>query len=1434
MDRCGLGKRKSGGKSLEEGAEDASEGDSVWDGDTLDTMMETDDDSMASVSQSLEETGEGFESLGLKDLACYGLTQGEVRSRPQVMEKCGVIAGGGSGQWLWEARRLGFEPAWVASGSGHVRSVAMQMCPDALLVDGSYSKEFYATLPVQVEVVFVSGRLRSNSWIWSHSKIRWIVCSGSVSTPDGWKRQSCNTTHNLLGGITDGAVSITLVGRSDGWVEKAVDAGKELESREWASHDVLAAIDDVTMGKAVEGPEERSGKVIERKLEDEDTWLGTGLLPLEAGPAAEFVVPCTMTSTKWCRRPLSMKERWKAHDVPEEVIELIGTESMGPLNRSLQPGRCWEEGVRTLMELHDVRETDGRIKPARREPRGVATHAPIPVEVEISMKHDRFEEEESSIEASIKEKAQEMISRKRSREGHDGMLGPSVQRGKQLMPMVSVSEGSPESDTLADEEESYARASQGKAEENCGDDEPEEKRNLKATKSDDAPVPEYLWDDATRAAGKLPAGRSTSRAFKVLRRGLLRGWKVVLTKEFCNWLISRRMRWTAPSCYVKGEPKPYTHRRLGKPDVSASYQTYEWAEGGREDYRRWWKWREAKQSKSLEVGRDALARAGMTSWWEWLDGSTPFFWRWPKHYQKTIRDGLKIWMDKDKLPSYTEKQRPERDVMVRTRMRQKLMLVRNRRYIRRGRVDSLTSYFSVPKGEDDVRMVYDGTKSGLNEAMWVPRFPLPTADTHLRGLEPGTFCADSDIGEMFLNFILHEEARFLCGVDFTEMFGEELTPGQKVIWERWERCAMGLTSSPYQTVQAVLVAEEVIKGDPSDSSNVFAWDEVRMNLPGQENYDANLSWVSKVRVSDGRIACDLYLYVDDARTTGPDAEECRLAARRVTSMFNHLGIQDAARKRRWPSMDAGAWAGTVLSTSNDTVGVKVSQEKWDKTKKYVESTLDEVRGGEPLDTKDLLRRRGFLQYVTRTYPAMVPYMRGFHNTIDSWRPNRDSKTGWYTRRKGSKRRKLAVEEDGPDGSMEADVEETAVEFEEEGLGENVPTTVRAVERLEGDLMALKVLLSAEEPPLRRVRCSERRNVFYGFGDASATGFGSTLGVYDEAKLGEEVGETLKEKERVKFIHGQWTTEICEQSSNFRELINLVKTIKLHVEDGTLKGCELFMFTDNSTAEAAYWKGNSSSEGLFNSVLELRKLEMDGDLVVHLVHVSGTRMIHQGSDGLSRADKSAGVMKGERMMKHVPLHLAPDKREPRLVKWFESWWPSAQCGRLKIHSKAEDWFTTCHEDGSHLWMVPPAAGEVVAEELGRAIHKRSQNTHIILIPRLMVNRWMRKLRRETTCLFVIPVGTPGLWEKEMFEPLFMFISLPLCRYKPWTLKGSGFVEHFCGTLRSVWDGPDAGRRYLLRKFFIGQRRLDAMREDVVRELLHHPGWRPLPREEAGRR
>lgn len=83
----------------------------------------------------------------------------------------------------------------------------------------------------------------------------------------------------------------------------------------------------------------------------------------------------------------------------------------------------------------------------------------------------------------------------------------------------------------------------------------------------------------------------------------------------------------------------------------------------------------------------------------------------------------------------------------------------------------------------------------------------------------------------------------------------------------------------------------------------------------------------------------------------------------------------------------------MLPTSEDEVGVHILQEKWEKAKDMIDKTWRELKMGEPMDLQTLLVRGGFLLYVTRTYPAMVPYIQGFLLTIDYWRQGRDSK-GW--------------------------------------------------------------------------------------------------------------------------------------------------------------------------------------------------------------------------------------------------------------------------------------------------------------------------------------------------------------------------------------------------------------------------------------------------------
>jgi hypothetical protein len=106
-----------------------------------------------------------------------------------------------------------------------------------------------------------------------------------------------------------------------------------------------------------------------------------------------------------------------------------------------------------------------------------------------------------------------------------------------------------------------------------------------------------------------------------------------------------------------------------------------------------------------------------------------------------------------------------------------------------------------------------------------------------------------------------------------------------------------------------------------------------------------------------------------------------LAARQVASIGSFLGIQDATRKRQKASKTPGAWAGAVVSTDDDSVYVSMSDEKWDKAKAILKHTQEEIsESGGWIGCKGLESSQGFLLYVFRTYPTMVPYLKGFHLT----------------------------------------------------------------------------------------------------------------------------------------------------------------------------------------------------------------------------------------------------------------------------------------------------------------------------------------------------------------------------------------------------------------------------------------------------------------------
>jgi hypothetical protein len=88
---------------------------------------------------------------------------------------------------------------------------------------------------------------------------------------------------------------------------------------------------------------------------------------------------------------------------------------------------------------------------------------------------------------------------------------------------------------------------------------------------------------------------------------------------------------------------------------------------------------------------------------------------------------------------------------------------------------------------------------------------------------------------------------------------------------------MGLKPSPYQTGQAMLFAEDVIRGCRFQEKNIFRWKRVVRNLPGSAGYDPSLPWIYKERAS-GDPAAEFTLYCDDNRAVGNNRLEAKLAA----------------------------------------------------------------------------------------------------------------------------------------------------------------------------------------------------------------------------------------------------------------------------------------------------------------------------------------------------------------------------------------------------------------------------------------------------------------------------------------------------------------------------------------------------------------------------
>jgi hypothetical protein len=244
-----------------------------------------------------------------------------------------------------------------------------------------------------------------------------------------------------------------------------------------------------------------------------------------------------------------------------------------------------------------------------------------------------------------------------------------------------------------------------------------EERDLKAVKADDAAVPVWLWNDVIKLGlAKLandPALRghsseSSDTALDVIREFLLaRCYKLKATRTYFDHLREEHHDLSCPHRTEVTGTLALRQDSGGQCVLDADghtlqYTKYVWRPRvGRANYKAWWNGFRDLARLDRDPGYNAIHRVADSSWWDWDAGSAPLYWRWPSEYREVIRDGLEIWFAGEK-PQWRRPQRAATNEETRQKVIAKIAKVRKRKYISTGHVWSLTDFFSVTKGADEI------------------------------------------------------------------------------------------------------------------------------------------------------------------------------------------------------------------------------------------------------------------------------------------------------------------------------------------------------------------------------------------------------------------------------------------------------------------------------------------------------------------------------------------------------------------------------------------------------------------------------------------------------------------------------------------------------------------------------------------------------------
>ena len=237
---------------------------------------------------------------------------------------------------------------------------------------------------------------------------------------------------------------------------------------------------------------------------------------------------------------------------------------------------------------------------------------------------------------------------------------------------------------------------------------------------------------------------------------------------------------------------------------------------------------------------------------------------------------------------------------------------------------------------------------------------------------------------------------------------------------------------------------------------------------------------------------------------------------------------------------------------------------------------------------------------------------------------------------------------------------------------------------------------------------------------------------------------------------QWPKALVAQArgSNYLELrCVLVQLQRLVGQLETTGECEVeggfvFLFTDNGFTEQVLMHGTASGDATSAIIRAIRKASARLSIKVLVLHVAGTRLIAQGTDGLSRREGPAS--EGEELdTQSWTAGLAPARPTAAILTLVDEVFGARtlacsphRAGALAGHS----WVVFCHPWHAHFWAETAKVAQVM-EPFTTDI--------VFVLPSRNRAQWIRSFRGFVQMARVRAGECEELWSKDEHEALFFF-------------------------------------------------------------------------------